>query len=346
MRINYDIFSLNSKLDDIKYFLAQGNILRHLLDRLRWHYHPRLKYAGRFPDHLDIEITNVCQLKCPMCAQNVTHTKKGFMDFNLYKKIIDEIAEYKIYSIKLSWRGEVMLHKDLFKMARYAKEKGIKEAAFLTNLERFDKGMLDDLLNSGLTWMAVSVDGLKETYEKIRYPAKFDDLTEKLKLIKAEKLKRKQKLPLIRIQSIWSAIKNNPKAFKDYFNNLADKIMFISDQVRSLEDQEKEFIQDPDYICSYLWQRLTITWDGKVVQCIDDENEQNVIGNVREKSLYEIWHSHKLNALRKLHKEKERLLNPVCNKCCAGGRLISKKIKVGSNLLKANFYEDQEIKIN
>ena len=47
---------------------------------------------------------------------------------NLYKKIVDEAAANNTFSIKLSWRGEPMLHPKLMEMIKYAKDKDIKIA--------------------------------------------------------------------------------------------------------------------------------------------------------------------------------------------------------------------------
>ena len=39
------------------------------------------------------------------------------------------------------------------------------------------------------------------------------------------------------------------------------------------------------------------------------------MGDVREQSLKDIWHSSKMNALRRQHLEGKRCQNPVCSKC-------------------------------
>ena len=53
------------------------------------------------------------------------------MDFDLFKKVIDEIA-FKVPSIRLSLRGESTLHKNFVDCIKY-KENGIKEVSTLTH---------------------------------------------------------------------------------------------------------------------------------------------------------------------------------------------------------------------
>ena len=50
-------------------------------------------------------------------------------------------------------------------------------------------------MEAGLDWLTISVDGVGDEYNKIRAPAKFDDLIEKLK--KFKKIKEKKVLNLL-----------------------------------------------------------------------------------------------------------------------------------------------------
>ena len=86
---------------------------------------------------------------CPTVTQEfldkrVLPFKRGQMDLNLAKKIIDEVAG-KIYSLRLSWIGEPTLHSKLIEIAKYAKDKKrLKRSLSLTNgyklhLEYFKK---------------------------------------------------------------------------------------------------------------------------------------------------------------------------------------------------------------
>ena len=56
----------------------------------------------------------------------VSKITKGLMDFDLYKKVIDEIAG-KVDAVRLSLRGEPTMNKHYRQAIKYAKDKGIKE---------------------------------------------------------------------------------------------------------------------------------------------------------------------------------------------------------------------------
>ena len=54
MKINKDYFYMGSKISRVKYFLSQGNVLSHTVDRIKWHVFPRIYMTPRFPTHVDI----------------------------------------------------------------------------------------------------------------------------------------------------------------------------------------------------------------------------------------------------------------------------------------------------
>ena len=86
--------------------------------------------------------------------------------------MVDEAVKRKVYSIKLSWRGEPHLNKSMWKMVRYAKSSGIKDVSTLSNGESMTEKDLYEVVESGLDWISFSVDGMKESYDRIRHPAK------------------------------------------------------------------------------------------------------------------------------------------------------------------------------
>jgi radical SAM protein with 4Fe4S-binding SPASM domain len=317
MKINSNYFSLSSRLDVIKYFVRQGDILAHLMDRVKWHIYPRYYITPKFPTHLEIEVSSACNLRCPMCKSTEMRNagiKFGKnMDWELYKKIIDECAKSSVYSIKLSWRGEPLLHPEIESMVWYAKEEGIKDVAFLTNGTNLNPYTNLELVNARLDWISISFDGFKEDYERIRHPANFEQVIENIKDLRNCREYFSCKKPQIRIQSIQSAIEGREEEFLQLWEGIADKVYFIPDQVRTLE--EKDYNQDPDFICPNPWQRMVIAADGSVPQCITDYSCNKILGDVNKQTISEIWHSAGFELFRKQMKEGRRLKRKPCRIC-------------------------------
>lgn len=325
MKINKTQFSIDSRKKEIGFFIkrSRGHFFKYIMNRFRWYWYPRFRYTSRFPDHVDIESTNACNMRCPMCYR-YRMKNLGFMDFNIYKKIIDECSSHKIYSIRLSWRGEPLLHPKIIDMIKYAKNKGISEVSFLTNGLLLEK-LKDKLIEAGPDWITLSFDGLGDTYEKIRRPAKYNDMLRSIKNFQKRKKEKGKIKPVLKVQTIWTAIENNPRKYFEVFDPIVDKIS--ANPTKNYH--AKTINHDPNFICPKPWQRIVISWNGNVVQCIADTEEKNVVGNVKNKTIKEIWHDEKLKNVRKLHSEKKRLKLLPCSECHEGSKMKKIKIEVG-----------------
>ena len=345
MKINQDYFRLTSRINEIKYFFSQQYVFGHLRDRIKWYLYPKLHIVPNFPTHIDIESSSKCQLQCPMCGQQrMKSHMRGNMDFILYKKIIDECANHHVYSIKLSWRGEPLMNHHLFEMVRYAKMKGIPNVAFLTNAEKFNDEKIRALLASGVDWISCSVDGLFEIYNKIRYPARFDKIVTIIQKISEMKKILNISKPLVRIQTIFSAIKDNPSEYKKFWEPYVDKINFIADQIR--QTNEKDFPRNHDFACQSPWQRMCISFEGKVVQCHADYLEKNILGDFKKESLYDIWHGKSFNQVRKLHASKQIFELEPCRECSDVGEMEKIVIKNGTKNQTILQYINQDFDSN
>jgi radical SAM protein with 4Fe4S-binding SPASM domain len=335
MRINKNQISITGIKEDLNfhYNRGKGHLIPYIRNRFMWHYFPRLGWVSRFPDHVDVEISTLCNMQCPMCYTPTEafkrRVKKGFMEFPLFKKIISECAENKVYSIRLSLRGEPFIHPDVLKMLAYAKEKGIKEVSTLTNLLALDEEMFRGLVKLGMDWLTISFDGLGATYEDIRKPARFKEGYGKIKRFAEIKREMNSRKPAIKIQTIWPAIKENPGEFYDTFLPYVDQIT-VNPLIDYLHN-DKDIVYTNGFTCPVLWQRLVIGYDGKVLLCSNDEMGKGILGNVNYQTIKEIWHGNKINLMRRLHREKRAYRElEVCRECHFPRKLIEKEFVIGN----------------
>jgi MoaA/NifB/PqqE/SkfB family radical SAM enzyme len=128
------------------------------------------------------------------------------MDFQLFKKIIDEIAG-KVHDVNLFHRGEPLLNSDLIPMIAYAAENGVKTRIH-TNATLLNKELDRDIILSGLDLISFSFDGYtRETYEKNRIGAKFDESLANIINFLNVKKQLKSKKPYTVIQVIVNGAK-------------------------------------------------------------------------------------------------------------------------------------------
>lgn len=347
MKINKGQFRLSSKKQNILFELkrGKGHLKNYIINRVRWHLFPRLHYVPTFPSHVDVELASTCNLNCPMCYTTTdefkTKVNRTKMDFELYKKIIDECAKYNLYSIRLSFRGEAFLNENIFDMIKYAKDKGIKEVSSLTHGGTLDDEKFEQLIDLGLDWLTISFDGIGETYDKIRYPLKFEDSVNKIKRYQEIKKRRNSVKPVIKVQTVWPAISKDPQEFFNIFNPITDQV--ASNPLIDYLHNDTDIEYESNFTCPQLWQRLVIGADGNVMMCANDEMESHVIGNVNEETIYNIWHGKKLNDARDLHVKHlgYSQLEP-CKHCYLPRKTKSDMTHVDNRLIKIDNYINRD----
>lgn len=321
MRINKDQASF-SKWKDFKFSLKRGygHLIPFLINRFQWHHYPRLHYVSKFPCHLDIETSSVCNMHCPMCFTTTNDFKKeidkGLMLFPLFKKVIDEAASYKTYSIRISHRGEPFIYPDVVEFIKYAKNAGIKEVASLSNILALSPSLFEDALKAGLDWLTISFDGIGETYEWIRRPAKFQESYEKIKEYKKVKDKYKSYKPVIKIQSVWPAVKDCMEEYIKLFEPYVDTFAFnpLIDYLHKDNPSKIEYWENFD--CPTPYQRLTILYDGKVPYCHNDEFNTFIVGDVNKEAIYDIWNGKDMTKVREAHRRNRGVAELIACKHC------------------------------
>jgi len=294
----------------------------HRLRRIFRAYKLKKTRLPYLPIRLWIEATSTCSLACVMCPnKNLPREQLGFMDFELFKKIIDEAKDF-VFDVHLLHRGESLAHPDFFRMIRYAHDAGIV-TRFHTNGTLLTEEKARLLLDSGIDQFAFSFDGFTaEAYEKIRVNAKFEKTVGNIVRFLELKKKMRRKKPVTFIELIHfpdvfdKTGEAEKKAFLDRFKGLPlDKV-----HIKELHNWAGETAGGPDRSkpygpCTFLWHALIIFWDGSVLPCTQDFFGYYALGNVRDSSLREIWNNDKMVALR------ERLIArdiddlPTCSKC-------------------------------
>lgn len=136
------------------------------------------------PPKLIIENTNRCNAVCIMCLYIKMIRKKGVMSFELFKKTVDEYATSTLTKrLQMNNIGEPLLDSSIIRKIRYAKEKGIDQVFFFTNGSILDGKISEELIDSWLDYMIISLDGItKETYEKVRVNLKFGEVINNINL--------------------------------------------------------------------------------------------------------------------------------------------------------------------
>lgn len=283
-----------------------------------------------------IESTNRCNLKCRMCINAQLPDKMGSnMETETFFRLVDEIAAEHpadVATIALFLGGEPFLHPQLFEMIRYARTKNIK-VNLATNGTLLTGKNIDLLLENPPSLLILSFDGYnRESYENARVGASFEKVQANIIDFLKEKKIRGLSEPLVRMYSLILDPANEVlerKRFEDFFQNNfkmhgVDEFLIENaggtsswlsedcDHAAAAPPVQKEGKKLP---CIRLWYTMSILSDGTVVPCCTDFTGRVKLGNIKEKTLREIWNGAPFRAFRRRMIEGHSGEIPLCAGC-------------------------------
>ena len=189
-----------------------------------------ITYNGFFT--LQWHITHRCNLRCSHCYQDdysaFSSRKSLEAVLNQYSRLLEEYGFKGYLNIT---GGEPLAHPDLFWLLEEAGNRGITTAV-LTNGTLIGRREAAELKRLDVDYVQVSLDGLRETHDKIRGEGSFDLAIRGIRELKAQG---------IYVTVAFTAQRENYKELSrlaDFCNNLgADKLWF--DRVVIPKDEDK-----------------------------------------------------------------------------------------------------------
>ena len=302
--------SVNWKGFDRESLLAQarGELEGAPITRLR---HPEVRY----------EVTDHCNAECVMCPrdQHKLARPHGIMNLEKYKKSIDEVADLGCKQVVLTGFGEPLIDKRLEEKVAYAKSKGMR-TYIISNVSLLTRDRSARLMEAGLDELRVSYYGMrKETYETVMVGLNFDATMSNLSNFFQVRDEMGLKRP--RLEISWLVLPENEgdtELFQEYWEPRADAIEIWKPhnfgdgrdyRQRYEEVAMKNTCGRPEN------GPLQIQWDGEVIPCCYDYNNQIVLGNAFQQPVLEILNGEKYQLLRLAHREKKFSLFPYCDQC-------------------------------
>ena len=127
-------------------------------------------FGRKFP-YIRLSISDVCNFKCGYCLPNGYQVDKNdrtkFLHLNEIKRLAKCFSELGVKKIRVTG-GEPTVRKDFFDIIKVLKfESGIQNVSITTNGYKLDK-KAEQLVNSGLTGINISIDSLdREIFKDI-----------------------------------------------------------------------------------------------------------------------------------------------------------------------------------
>jgi radical SAM protein with 4Fe4S-binding SPASM domain len=292
------------------------------------------------PFVLMVEPTNFCNLKCPLCPSgNGDMTRpRGIMPFEHFKRIFEEQADH-LFLLMLWNQGEPFINKHLTDMVRLATSHNVPTLTstnvhYIQSLEN-----AEDIVDSGLSEMVVSLDGITpETYKQYRVGGNFDRVLNGIRLLVEAKRKLKKNHPIIHLQFI--IMKHNEHEI-DQARQLArelgvNRLSLKTAQVYTPEEAQIYLPANEAYsryrydssslatkskisnTCRHLWYSTVVNWDGAISPCCFDKDVHYGLGNALNGQTFDqIWTGQSYTDFRNAIL-KDRASVPICNNCSEG----------------------------
>ncbi|WP_419786633.1 radical SAM protein [Pseudodesulfovibrio sp.] len=141
------------------------------IDSHKLMFHPErvsnwLEGENTYPIYMEISPSGACNNRCVFCGKDFMEYKPRFLDTEVLKVRLKEMAELGVKSIMHAGEGEPFLHKDMAEIVRYGKSVGIDQA-FTTNASLMKPEIAEQILEH-TTWIKASCNaGTPESYAKI-----------------------------------------------------------------------------------------------------------------------------------------------------------------------------------
>jgi radical SAM protein with 4Fe4S-binding SPASM domain len=290
------------------------------------HFKPSRPWG--WPTHLMVEPSSHCNLSCTLCPVTVGLDRpQGHMEFQTFKKLLDEIGEYIFTLLLWDW-GEPFLNPAIYEMIAYAGQKGIKTISSSNGHLFALQDKADNVIRSGLDTLIFAVDGITQaTYERYRQGGKLELALDGMRTVVARKKALGSKKPLINFRFI--VMRHNEHEIpqlKELARSLGVDALTLKTLNPCLQDPyaaEEEAGKQEDFLprnrqfrrfkedgmhsrvrrtrnpCKHPWYHPDIHWNGVVCSCTFDPREKFPLGDLREKSFREIWADEPYRRLRR-----------------------------------------------
>ncbi|MFP3041949.1 radical SAM protein [Treponema primitia] len=288
----------------------------------------------RTPFIINIDPSDICNFQCKFCPtgdrelmKNTAKRGRGVMDFEFYKKLIDDIGEFedKVKVIRLYKDGEPLLNPHFANMVKYAKESGCCDRVdTTTNASLLTPELSKNIIDAGLDRINISVEGVNEAQyaDFSQYKIDFKKFVDNIRYFYEH---RKQCEMIVKINGD-ILTESEKQQFYDIFGDIADGVFIesIMDCWPAFEQKKVEINKtrgvygqaiNEVQVCPYVFYCLNINSDGTYSLCFLDWARKMLLGNAGTRTPKQIWNSSELREYQSMFLRKERKSHLICTDC-------------------------------
>lgn len=279
--------------DEAKAYLSKLKGKKYDEYRRNWEYCGNEQVDIGSPLQLNIELTANCNLRCKMCYRSYDiQVRNGTLSLEDIQGLAGQFAQMAIPSLWLSG-GEPLMHPEIKDVLKTFSAVKPLDFWMVTNGLLLSTDISKTLIESGLTWLSVSIDASNEnTYKKIRggdYATVLANVESFLDL----REKMKSRLPFLRVSFI--KMKENVDEENTFIEQWKDKADIIDIQTLADYHELEQFticdVMESDYKCTAPFTLLSVLPNGDIIPCCNGFYGEKSRYNIHNISLNDYWNS-------------------------------------------------------
>ena len=321
------------KVFDLKNRLMKGE----RLDRKRV-FEEIEECRSKYPVIYNIETTNACNMTCEMCPRTTLMTRSiKTMDMGIFEEIVNQAKQHsnddwkewegfveKAYGIPkngmsenhfflyiipkvvvLHGYGDPLLDKYIPERIRLMTKKNIP-SYFSCNPINIDLDRTVETFKSGLNYIKYSIECVDDIrHKEVRgyasdFTGSYRKILKLLELKEKHSLKTQIIITMLNLNKPWQ--EEEFRGLKEAFKDL-DVYLYLKSQDQKWYDNANQPTKSIHWIefCQFPWSSMTIKSNGEAVECVEDYNNEIILGDARTESLYDIWNGEEYRKLREDH---------------------------------------------
>ena len=248
----------------------------------------RFLLRGHLPLEVMIDVSSGCNSQCVYCPRQMMpeDRKNKYMPMVVFNKVLSEMRRYGIRQVRLYSTGEPLLHPDFSRMVFLLKKQGV-HVTVSTNGSLLSRH-LDALLS--VDHVQLSISGWdKESFKSLHGSLRFDVVHDEV--MRFYSLRGERKSPLITI-NLLSYPGTEVDDFWEHWYDYCDEIVVhpLTGTTVFEDGRFKTVMGDlcfPSVVdygcgCSYPFDTLVVSFDGKIGLCCQDYSHRLSLGYIQD----------------------------------------------------------------
>jgi MoaA/NifB/PqqE/SkfB family radical SAM enzyme len=292
----------------------------------RWKKRLTRRPIPTFPRNIQIQTQTGCNADCVFCPYGATADTQpsGKMEWGLFRKIVDESARYRVRRISPYLMNEPFVDREIFERIAYINRVNPRARVVLTsNGSLLTPPVAERLLalGEGVHELAISIQGIDpRAYEEtMRAGMDFQRTMANVDHLIAELRRRRMRRPELWITMVDTEIIDARRAVEYWRGRGVNaRYTMLENRGGNIREAERFSRRRPmNYFsdCTRLFKQAYIKFNGDLVLCCTDYEAKMILGNVREKSLYEVWNGPVATAIRAKFLSQRIVDIPLCSVC-------------------------------